>query len=361
MAPRPAVTEARAAALLLAATGLALAWANSPASGTYEALWGSGPRHWVDDGLMVLFFLGVGLELRHELTAGELRDPRKAMVPAVAALAGMAVPAAIYVALSPGGEAARGWGIVMATDIAFVLGALALLGRGAPPALRVFLLTLAIVDDIGAIAVIAVFYTEGIDLVALALAAAFLAAFAAVGRVPIPRGPAYLVAGLGAWIAVAASGVHPTIAGVALGLLAPSGERLQAALRPWTALVIVPLFALANAGVPLGGDALERAARSPVTLGIVVGLVAGKAAGISFASLGAVRLGGGSLPRGMGTGGLLGASALAGIGFTVSLFVTGLAFEDPRLQEEAKVGVLAASVLAAALGWLVLRAGALRR
>jgi Na+/H+ antiporter NhaA len=406
-------TEAGSSTLLLAATVIALVWANSPLSGAYEDLWGAklsievagagiseDLRHWVNDGLMVFFFYVVGLEIRRELALGELRDRREAAVPAIAALAGMVVPALLYLTLNAGGEGARGWGIVMATDIAFVLGALALLGPRCPSQVRVFLLTLAIVDDIGAITVIALFYSASIDLVALAVAAGVLLAIGLLRRIRVWRGPAYFVAGAALWVAMHESGVHPTIAGVLLGLLtavypprrqdveraatltrsfrqAPTpelarvamlgvggavspNERLQEALHPWTSYVIVPLFALANAGVALDGDALGRALGSPITLGVLLGLVVGKGLGISLASLGAVRLGLGELPRGVGRGQLVGASALAGIGFTVSLFVTDLAFDDPVRQEEAKVGVLGASLVAALLGWALFRAAARR-
>ena len=404
-------TEAGGAVLLLAATVIALVWANSPLSGAYDDLWGTeltvslgggeiseDLRHWVNDGLMVFFFYVVGLEIRRELSMGELTDKRSAAVPAVAALAGMVVPALVYLAFNAGTEAARGWGIVMATDIAFVLGALALLGPACPSQLRVFLLTVAIVDDIGAITVIAVFYSSDIDVAALGVAAGILVAIVLLRPVFAWRGPAYFVAGLGLWVAMVKSGVHPTIAGVLLGMLttvhppqreaveraaratrsfrqAPTAgaarsavlevggalspnERLQEAMHPWTSYVIVPLFALANAGVALSGDALSAALGSAVTLGIIAGLVAGKLIGITAASLLAVRLGLGSLPRGVGTRQLTGGAALAGIGFTVSLFVVDLAFDDPQLQAEAKVGVLVASALAAALGWALFRVAA---
>jgi Na+/H+ antiporter NhaA len=401
-------TEAGSSVLLLAATVIALVWANSPLSGVYEDLWstelriGLGGaeitedlRHWVNDGLMVFFFYVVGLEIRREIAMGELQNRRQAAIPAIAALAGMAVPALLYLALNVGGEGARGWGIVMATDIAFVLGLLALLGPACPPQLRIFLLTLAIVDDIGAITVIAIFYSASIDLAALAVAAALLAAILALRGVRGWRGPAYFLAGLLLWIATYESGVHPTIAGVLLGLLtavypressdvhhaarltqrfrqAPTpqrarsavlgvssavspNERLQAALHPWTSYAIVPLFALANAGVALDADALSAAATSPITLGVVLGLVVGKLAGITVCSLAAVRLGVGPLPRGVGPGQLAGGAAIAGIGFTVSLFVAELAFTDEALREEAKVGVLVASLIAAVLGATLLR------
>jgi Na+:H+ antiporter, NhaA family len=401
-------TEAGGASLLLAATVLALVWANSPLGDVYEDLWATelaitiggaelreDLRHWVNDGLMVIFFFVVGMEIRRELSMGELTERDKAAVPALAALAGMVVPALVYVAITAGSEGARGWGIVMATDIAFVLGLLSLLGPRCPGSLRVFLLTLAIVDDIGAIVVIAVFYSSGVDVVALAVAAAIVPLIFLVNRVRIWRGPAYLICGVALWIAMFESGVHPTIAGVILGVLvavfppargdveraarlsrsfrqSPTpqlmrtatlgmadavspNERLQTLLHPWSSYVIVPLFALANAGVVIDGAMLERAVTSPVTLGVVAGLVAGKLLGITLASFGAVRLGLGRLPDGVGRLQLSGGAALAGVGFTVALFITDLAFDDPALQEEAKVGVLVASAVAAALAAVLFR------
>jgi Na+:H+ antiporter, NhaA family len=401
-------TEAGSASLLLAATIAALVWANSPFADSYEDLWGTylevsigdatlreDLRHWVNDGLMVFFFFVVGLEIRREFSMGELTERGRAAIPAVAALAGMVVPALLYTALNAGGEGARGWGIVMATDIAFVLGLLALLGPRCPSSLRVFLLTLAIIDDIGAITVVAVFYSDDIDLLALAIAGAVVPVIFVINRVRLWRGPAYFVAGLVLWVAMHESGVHPTLAGVLVGVLvavfppargdveraarltrsfrqAPTpqlarsatlsvtdsvspNERLQTALHPWTSYVVVPLFALANAGVAIDGDMLSRAAQSPVTLGILLGLVVGKTVGISLASFGAVRLGLGSMPESLGRRQLVGGAALAGIGFTVSLFITDLAFDDPRLQEEAKIGVLVASLIAAVLATLLFR------
>jgi Na+/H+ antiporter NhaA len=406
-------TEAGSASLLLAATIVALVWANSPFADAYEDLWatemtvsvGSAQiqedlRHWVNDGLMVLFFLVVGLEIRRELSMGELTDRSRAAIPAAAALAGMVVPAALYLTLNLGGEGARGWGIVMATDIAFVLGLLALLGPNAPASLRVFLLTLAIIDDIGAILVIAAFYSDDIDLVALGIAAAIVPLILVVNRVRVWRGPVYFVTGLALWVAMHESGVHPTIAGVILGVLiavfppsrgdveraarvsrsfrqAPTAglarsaqlsvtdsvspnERLQTLLHPWTSYVIVPIFALANAGVALDGEMLDRALSSPVTLGVVLGLVAGKLVGITAFSLAAARLGIGTMPASLGRMQLTAGAALAGIGFTVALFIAELAFEDPRLREEAKVGVLAASLLAALVAAALFRLNARR-
>jgi Na+/H+ antiporter NhaA len=401
-------TESASAGVLLAATVVALVWANSPLSSAYGDLWSAhlsidlagarideDLRHWVSDGLMALFFYVIGLEVRREWSMGELRDRRAAAVPAIAALGGMVVPAVLYTVVNAGGRGAHGWGTVMATDIAFVLGALSLLGSRIPSGVRVFLLTLAIVDDIGAIAVIAVFYSHGLQPVWLAGAGGVVALILLARRWRDWHGPAYLVAGAALWVCVLESGVHATIAGVVLGVLtavhpprraelaratafgrglrrAPTparvrdatlqatravspNERFQEVLHPWTSYVVVPLFALANAGVALDGDALGAAAGSAVAIGVVVGLVLGKALGISLFSLGAVRLGVGRLPAGVARRHLLGASVLAGIGFTVSLFVADLSFDDDALAQEAKLGVLVASVLAAAGGYVALR------
>lgn len=397
-------TETGSAGLLLFATLVALIWANSPAGDVYDDLWhtslainlgGYGVEedlaHWVNDGLMVFFFYIVGLEIRRELELGELRDRRAAAIPALAALAGMVVPALLYFAINAGDVGAGGWGIVMATDIAFVLGALAILGNRVPSGVRVFLLTLAIVDDVGAIAVIAAFYSESLDFVALAAAGAILVAILALRKFGPPwRGPAYFVAGLILWYATLKSGIHPTIAGVAMGLLtavhAPQradaeraasltrlfrrdldptsgraavleigaavspNERFQTVIHPYTSYLVIPIFALANAGVPLSGEAISDALTSKITLGVIVGLVVGKTLGISFFSLLAVRMKVGPLPTGVQRGHVMGAAALAGIGFTVSLFVAELAFTDEALKDQAKIGVLAASLLAAIIG-----------
>jgi len=406
-------TEAGSASLLLAATVVALIWANSPAGDLYRDLWDTelavtigdaelreDLRHWVNDGLMVFFFFVVGLEIRRELAMGELTDRARAAVPALAAVGGMVVPALLYLALNAGGEGANGWGIVMATDIAFVLGLLALLRPPFPAPLRVFLLTLAIIDDIGAIIVIAVFYSGDIDFTALAVAAALVPIIFVVNRVRIWRGPAYFVAGLALWVAMYESGVHPTIAGVVLGVLtavyppsrgdveraarlsrsfrqAPTpklaraatlgvadsvspNERLQTLLHPWTSYVVVPIFALANAGVELTTDSISAAAGSAITAGVIVGLVAGKLLGVTLASFLAVRSGRGRLPEGLSALPLTGGAALAGIGFTVSLFVADLAFDDPARQDAAKVGVLVASAIAAGLATVIFRIAARR-
>lgn len=401
-------TEVAGAGLLVAATVLALVWANSPLDGAYASLWSTeiavqigdaelreDLRHWVNDGLMVFFFLVVGLEVRREFAMGELVDRSRLTVPALGAVAGVVVPALIYLALNPSGEAARGWGVVMATDTAFVLGALALIGPACPTQLRLFLLTLAVVDDIVALSVVAVFYSDDVNAAALLVSAGCAGLILLLGRLRVWRGPAYFLVGAVLWVAMVESGVHPTIAGVVIGLCitaypsrreeveqagrlarrfrqSPSpalgrstqlmvqravspNERLQELLHPWTSFVVVPIFAVANAGVPLDLGTLGRAAGSPVTLGILAGLVGGKLLGVGLASTLAVRTGAGLLPRGVGRGQLWGGAALAGIGFTVSLFVVDLAFDSAALAQEAKVGVLGASIAAAALGAAIFR------
>lgn len=372
-------TETSAAAILLVATLVALAWSNSPWSDCYERLWHTtialgvvgkaitlDLRHWLNDGLMSVFFFVVGVEIKRELVGGELATPRRALLPVVAAAGGMALPALIYLAVTAGSGAARGWGIPMATDIAFALGALALLAPRAPGSLRVFLLSLAIVDDIGAILVIAVFYADGISWIPLVAGAALLAAIAALIRARVAWLPLYVVLAVCVWLAVFESGVHATIAGVALGLLVPArtvggeerspAERVEHALHPWSSYVVVPLFALANAGVALTASALASAVASRITIGIALGLVIGKPVGIAVGTAVARRLGlppiSGARPRET-----TGIAALAGIGFTVSLFVASLAFSSAELVAEAKVGILVGSVVAAGIGALLLRPG----
>jgi Na+:H+ antiporter, NhaA family len=401
-------TETGGAALLLIATVVALLWANSPWGDSYADVWATEAsisigsfeveenlRHWVNDGLMVFFFFVIGLELRRQLSMGELTDRRRVRVPVVAALAGLALPAVIYLGFNPSGDAARGWGVAMASDTAFVLGALALVGPAFPTQLRVFMLSVAVVDDIGALLAIAVFYSEDISIPALLVAAVCVLAILALDRLRVWRGPAYFVVGLVLWGAMVESGVHPTLGGVVVGLLISAypprpeeveragmlarafgqsplpelarsaklsveravspNERLQELLHPWTSFVVVPIFALANAGVVIDSELIERAVSSPVTHGVVAGLVLGKLFGIGLASTIAVRFGLGRLPPGMRLGELWGGAALSGIGFTISLFVVDLAFDSPGLQDEARIGVLCASVLAAVVGWAIFR------
>jgi NhaA family Na+:H+ antiporter len=323
----------------------------------------------------------------------------------IAALGGMAVPASIYLVWNAAGEGAHGWGIPMATDIAFALGVLVLAARHAPPGLKPFLLTLAIVDDIGAIVVIAVFYTGGLSVGPLFLAAGTCGLMLVMRRVGIKAHGLFVALGAAVWLLTYGSGIHPTIAGVVLGLLAPaepfqrphavSAEarrtadlttddpeppdtdsphwlglaqlsreavsplaRTEHALLPWTSFVIVPLFALANAGVRLSADAFAAAATSPITLGVVLGLVVGKAVGIAGASALALSTGIGRLPRGVRFPHIVGAATVAGVGFTVSLFIAELAFDDRALVDQAKIGILLASVIAGGAGWAVLRATA---
>jgi Na+/H+ antiporter NhaA len=396
-------TETGGAMVLLAAVIAGLAWANiDPES--YRSFWSTeleirlgshsltdDLRHWVNDGLMVFFFFIVGLEARREFDMGELRERRRIALPVIAALGGVTVPILLYLAFNAGTGTAHGWGAAMSTDTAFALGALALVGPRCPDRLRVFLLTLVVVDDLAALLVIAIAYTEQVSLTWLAIAIVLLGVFIAIGRLRVWRGPAYVVAGLGIWLAMHESGIHPTIAGLAMGLattaflparadleevtararefreqptpeLARSArlglesavspnERLQLMLHPWTSFVIVPLFALANAGITIDSDLLRDATGSPLTLGILVGYVVGKPLGIVGASWLATRTG---LRTPVGWGAMLGGGAIAGIGFTVSLLIASLAFEGREL-EEAKLGVFGAAIAAAALGWLIFR------
>ncbi len=400
-------TEVASGLVLLAAAVIALVWANSPWRGGYEALWSTeltlrlggavlteDLRHWVNDALMALFFFVVGLEIKRELVVGDLKDPRTAALPAFAALGGMAVPAAVYLVVTGGGPGSHGWGMPMATDIAFALGLVALLGRRVPSSLKLFLLTLAIVDDIGAIVVIAVFYSSGVEGPALAAALALLGTIVVLRRAGVTWAPIYVVLSIGVWLATFESGVHATIAGVALGLLTsasprfeevapaqwvqdvdevgPAGarrvaglarasvsdaERLQHALHPWTSFGVVPLFALANAGVLLRGDAFEPAGAGTVALAVGLGLVVGKLVGVTGFTWLAVRLGLGSLPPGVRWPQVVGIAGIAGVGFTVSLFIAGLAFDPATgLEPAAKVGILGASAVAAVVGAGILAA-----
>ena len=397
-------TESAGGVALVVAAVVALAWANSPWKQSYIDLWHTrlvvqlgthvldlDLRDWINDGLMAVFFFVVGLEIKRELVDGELREPRRAVLPAVAAAGGMLTPALIYIAFNAGGDGAAGWAIPVATDIAMAVGVLSLLGSRVHPSLKLFLLALAIVDDIGAIVIIAAFYSEGFD------AGAALVALAVVGAILICRQAGlrslvvYVVLGGALWLAVHESGIHATIAGVVLALLTPVRpvhrpelidvdeltdlsdvaharhsvdlargsvsvvEWLEHVLHPWSSFVIVPLFALANAGVPISFGALGDAATSPIAHGVVLGLVVGKLLGVTAFTWLAVRVGIGVLPPGVTWRGILGVGALAGIGFTVSVFVTGLAFDDPVLQDLAKIAILAASTVAALLGTVILR------
>ncbi len=398
-------TAAAGGIVLLIAAVVALVWANSPWGESYRALWsteltiGVGRyelvedlKHWVNDALMAIFFFVVGLEIKRELVHGDLRDPRTAAMPAIAAAGGMVVPALFYLLVTAGSEGARGWGIPMATDIAFAIGVVALLGRRVPASLKLFLLTLAIVDDIGAIVVIAVFYSEDIQPVFLLTAAGLIGVMLALRRARVVWVAPYVVLGAAVWLATQVSGVHATIAGVVLGLLAPAqpliaaavarewasdladeptpgqldtmtrlaktsvspAERLEYLLHPWTSFLIVPLFALANAGVQLRGDAFSGSGAAKVTAGVVIGLVVGKTLGITSMAWVSVRTGLGRLPEGATWPMVAGVALIAGIGFTVALFIAELAFDPGSLQDASKIGVLGASTIAALLGALVL-------
>ena len=413
--------EASSGIVLLAAAAVAFFWANSPWHEAYFELWqtplsvrlgGLLPPleksllHWVNDGLMAVFFWVVGLEIKRELLVGELRDARRAALPIVAAAGGMIAPGAIYAALNWGGDTLAGWAIPTATDIAFAMGVLALLGNRVPIGLKVFLVALAIVDDLGAVLVIAVFYTSHIDPVALSLAGVAFAASFTLNRLHVRSPIPYAAIGLLCWLATLQSGVHATVAGVLLALTIPARtqldapafsrsardllarfdtspserahvvasleaaceqvqtplERLEHSVQPFSAYVVMPVFALANAGVSIG-DHLGNALASPVALGVLAGLVFGKQLGVTFASWLAVKVGIASLPEGVTWRMIHGASCLAGIGFTMSLFISGLAFGAGHGEasaghsahlDAAKLGILCASLVAGTLGYALL-------
>jgi NhaA family Na+:H+ antiporter len=366
--------EALGGVALLAATVAALLWANLAAA-SYASLWstdltiGFGRltisedlQHWVNDGLMTVFFFVVGLEIKRELVRGELRNPRTAILPVLAAIGGMAVPALLFLTVNAGSGGSRGWAIPMATDIAFAVVILAILGSKIPKSLKLFLLTLAIVDDIGAIVVIALFYSDGIGIGWLAAACGVVAAMLVMQRAHVAHPMLYLLPAVVLWVCTLESGVHATLAGVVLGLLTPARpfggrdviEHLEGVLHPWSSLLVIPVFALANAGLNLELAAIGDAASSPIAWGIVAGLVVGKPLGIMAATGLGVLLRLGRLPRDLTPRQLFGMSCVAGIGFTVSLFVADLSFEGARLTE-AKTGIFLASLLSAAagVGWLM--------
>ncbi|BAK36668.1 putative sodium/proton antiporter [Microlunatus phosphovorus NM-1] len=402
---RIAENTVQSAAILVAATLLAVVWVNSPFGDTYDEFWHLkagfvlGPyelildlKHWVNDGLMALFFFTIGLEVKRELAIGELTDRRRAAVPIVAAVAGLLLPALIFLAFNAGTAAAHAWGVVVSTDTAFVLALLALVGPKPGTRLRLFLVTLAVADDIGALTIIAFFYTESLSWGWLGLALLGLAVVGLLRWLRVRRDGAYLAVGILTWIAAYQSGVHATLAGVAIALILPVyppkreaverveevtrafrqspsaeyerlarrqitssvaiNERLQVLLRPFVALVVLPLFALANAGVSLSGESLAAAATSRLTWGVIAGLVVGKLVGVLLGARLAARTPWAELPPGLTHKQLAGGAALAGIGFTISLFIVDLALDDPALQDQARVGVFAASLIAAGLGAL---------
>jgi len=372
--------EASSTILLLLAAVAALVWANSPARESYAHFWHTplaisfGGRafslsleHWVNDGLMVLFFFLVGMEIKRELVSGELSTRTRAMLPLFGAIGGMVAPAALYASLHAGGPAASGWGVPMATDIAFAVAALAVFGPRVPPGLKVFLLALAIVDDLGAVTVIALFYTYSIDLGALAWAGGGIALALVMQWIGVRTIGMYALVGIGVWLATLASGVHATVAGVVLGLLTPTQVtgpdpesdyspigRLTHALHPLAAYIVLPIFALASAGVALDARSLSDPLAVRVSLGVGLGLLVGKPLGITLFAWLAVKAGIAVLPPGVGWGAIFGAGLLGGIGFTMALFITALAFSEPALLSASKIGVLGASLLSTVLGmaWL---------
>jgi Na+:H+ antiporter, NhaA family len=360
-------SEAAGGLILMGAAALALAVANGPLAAAYaHALHADlGPmsvQHWINDGLMAGFFLLIGLEIKREALDGRLRTWPDRVLPGFAALGGMAVPALVYALANLGTGTLRGWAIPAATDIAFALGVLALLGKGVPVSLKIFLSAVAIVDDLGAVMVIALFYSSGLDLGMLALAALVLGGLCGLNRAGVVWLPAYGLLGLVLWVVVLHSGIHATIAGVLLALTIPIRvspgrpedthsplHRLEHALAPWITYAVVPVFGFANAGVDLSGLTPE-ALLQPVTLGVAAGLFLGKQAGV-FASLRlAVALGLAKRPAGAGWGQVYGVAVLCGIGFTMSLFIGGLAFPDPGHETAVKLGVLAGSALSGLTG-----------
>ena len=410
--------EAASGILLLITTVIALVWANSSWSGSYQNLWetdfelvvgsyhmGGSGHHLnlgvvVNDALMAIFFFVVGLEIKRELVSGHLKNPKAAALPAIAAVGGMAVPALVFFAFNPSGDGASGWGIPMATDIAFAVGVVSLLGDRVSRPLKVFLLSLAIVDDIGAILVIAIFYSSSLSLSWSISAIAIFTVIIILKKLKIWYIPIYIFLGTALWLATFESGIHATIAGVVLGLVTPAkpqqsqeqgrealewlrdkgeniypvdvritamelnessmsiAERIGTALHPISSFIIIPIFALANAGVDLRGGVLGDAAGSPITWGVALGLVVGKIIGVFATTWIGMKMPFTSSPKEMNNLSLLGLAAAAGIGFTVSLFITNLAFEDfAILADESKIGILFASVVAGILALVLLHFG----
>jgi NhaA family Na+:H+ antiporter len=412
--------EASGGILLIICTIAALTWANSPFAASYHHLWHTylsidlggmalkyTLHHWINDGLMVIFFFVVGLEIKRELIAGELSSVKQASLPIAAALGGMIVPAAIYFLLNSGKEGSAGWGIPMATDIAFVVGILALLGKRVPLALKIFVLALAIVDDIGAVLVIAVFYTSDISVNSLILAGVIVLVLILMNRIGVRNLLLYSLAGVVLWLAFLKSGVHATVAGVLLAFTIPASSRINTkkftgdtqlllhefsnagehgdniltnsqrlavideienkceniltplqkfehGLHPWVAFGIMPVFALANAGVSIG-EGLETALLHPVSLGIILGLFFGKQIGIFSFSFIAIKLGLATKPEGVSWTKIYAAAILAGIGFTMSLFIANLAFNSAELLNVAKVGILTGSLISGIAGFFILK------
>lgn len=403
--------EASSGIVLVIATIIALVWANSPWSDLYHEILelhlviefggahviDESVEHLINDGLMAIFFFVVGLEIKRELVVGELRDPRAAALPSIAAIGGMVVPALIFFSLNTSSPESAGWGIPMATDIAFALGVMSLLGPRVPTQLKLFLLALAIVDDVGAIAVIAIFYTDSINATWLAICIGLLIVVFVMQRAKIWYTPIYAIIGIVIWDAALESGIHATIAGVALGLMTPArplqrevkpeevvgtvvdpedldahgarratlyvresvsvAERLETLIHPFSSFVILPIFALANAGIELSTEGISDASTSTVTWGIILGLIVGKTAGVSLFAWIAVRSGISTLPRNVTWSQMVAVAMLAGIGFTVALFITGLAYDGDSLEvfdTQARMGILLASLIASILGCVLL-------
>lgn len=417
--------EAAGGIVIVLAAVVAMVWANIDFN-SYEDFWRteitldldihtlSGHlEEWVNDALMVIFFFVVGLEIKREMVHGDLASPRQAALPVLAAAGGMIVPALIFTAFNAGGDGSAGWGIPVATDIAFAVGVLTLLGNRIPFQLKIFLLTLAVADDIGGILIIAFFYSEDIAFDWLGAAFILFGVLIVMQRVGIRPIAAYVIVGLAIWLAAFESGVEATIAGVALGLITPAGvlyqrhdlagsvrrradqlaashtiedeqraedehryqlreieeltreaqsplERLEHMISPWSAFVVIPIFALANAGINLGGGVLSDAAGSNVAWGVAIGLVVGKLLGVFTFTYLAVRFGMAALPAGVTWFHVAGVSLLAGVGFTVAIFIAGLAYDDIAIIEDAKIGIFAASIIAAIAGYAVLRIAAAR-
>ena len=362
---------------LMAAMAVALVIANSPLEPQYRALLdmtgeiriGSlglkkDLEHWVNDGLMAIFFLLIGLEMKRELVEGALAGAGNATLPIIAALSGFVLPVAIYAGINWSDPLSlRGWAVPAATDIAFAIGICAFLGRRIPASLRAFLLAAAIIDDLLAIIVIAIFYTAELSMVALALAASGVAMLAIFNRLGLRRPAPYVVTGVFIWICVLQSGIHATLAGAILGFAIPLERQsagsllheMEHALKPWVSYAVVPIFALVNAGVPLAG-ASPASLLAPIPLGILAGLLIGKPLGVFGASIATIKLGVAKKPEGASVAQLYGVAVLTGIGFTMSLFIGTLAFDDPGALTEVRLGVLAASILSAIIGALVLAA-----
>lgn len=366
-------TESASSIVLAISTLVAMALANSFLAAAYLQLLeikilGLSLQHWINDGLMAIFFFVVGMEVKREIVAGELSSIRKAALPVSAAIGGMIVPAAIYILMNPHGAAARGWAIPMATDIAFALGVLTLLGKRVPLSLKIFLLALAIVDDLGAIFVIATFYSNEIRETGIYIASFAALAIVAARAIGLRRYLAYVPLGIILWIGILYSGVHATIAGVIVGLLTPSNLRIERGgldsvspiddliykLHPWVSFGIMPIFALANAGIPIAGATPAGFFGNSISMGVFLGLLLGKPIGILLASMVAIRSGLASLPQDFRWLQLAGVSCLAGIGFTMAIFITNLSLAQEQASN-AKVAIIGASSLSAALGFFILK------